>query len=132
MKRAIYLSLMVVLIVACLLAAVSCGTSSPTTPKTDTRVKPTGTETPGPDYKPFAVTIKDMAFSPATVEVAIGTTVTWTNEDFISHTATSRTGIFDSGTMSKGSTFSYTFTAAGNFEYYCIPHPSMIGHVIVK
>jgi plastocyanin len=133
MKRALYLSLLGVLVIMGLLAAVSCGSSTATTkPGGGLQTSPPPGTTTGPDIKPFAVTIKDMAFSPATVEVAIGTTVTWTNEDSLTHTVTSRTGIFDSGSMSKGMIFSHTFNNVGDFEYFCSIHTSMVGHIIVK
>jgi len=118
--------LAVILVLFGLLGAVSCGSTSPSSPAV---THPAGTTAPAVSA---AVKIKDFAYSPATIEVAIGATVTWTNEDSIIHTVTSRTGVFDSGSMSRGSNFSHTFVEAGNFEYYCIPHPSMVGHVIVK
>lgn len=139
MKKVIVYVIAGVLILAGLAAAVSCGTSSPTAtstpPKTDTQVKPPPGGTTGPDFTPAPtaeVVIKDLAFSPATITVAAGTTVTWTNQDSVSHTVTSSTGIFDSGTLSKGAEFSYTFNNAGDFEYYCSIHTTMVGHVIVE
>ncbi len=71
----------------------------------------------------------------------VGTTVVWTNDDAIAHTVTSGTsdgsrgsadGIFDSGFMNTGDTFSYTFDEPGEFPYFCLPHPWMIGKVIVE
>jgi len=132
MKRVLYLSLLGVLIIVGLLAVVSCSSSSATTPKTGTPTSPPPGGTTGPDIKPVAVEIKGFAFSPATVNVSIGTTVTWTNNDSATHTVTSTTGAFESGNMSNGSTFSHTFTAVGDFEYHCSIHTSMVGHVIVK
>jgi len=132
MKKTLYLALLYVLVIAGLLAAASCGTSSTTTPGTGAQTSPPPGGTTGPDFKPAAVTIQDFAFSPATITVAIGTTVTWTNEDSATHTVTSKTGLFNSGELSNGASFSYTFTAAGDYEYYCSIHPSMVGHVIVK
>jgi plastocyanin len=78
------------------------------------------------------VDIKNFAFSPVTVTISNGQTVTWTNMDSVSHTVTSTTGVFDSGPISPGQTFSYTFNNAGTFEYSCTIHPSMQhGKVIV-
>lgn len=116
MKRVIYTLLAALLVLAGLTGAASCGGQTATT-------TPAGGDT---------VSIKDFAFNPATITVSVGTTVTWTNEDSATHTVTSRTGAFDSGNMSKGSHFSHTFDAAGDYEYYCAIHPSMVGHVIVK
>jgi plastocyanin len=78
------------------------------------------------------VTISGFAFSPATLNISIGTTVTWTNEDSVNHTVTSPSAGFDSGTLANGTTFSHTFNAAGDFEYHCTIHSSMVGHIIVK
>ncbi len=78
------------------------------------------------------VDIKNFAFNPVTVTVSTGQTVTWTNMDSVSHTITSTTGVFNSGPISPGKTFSYTFNSAGTFEYSCTIHPSMQhGNVIV-
>lgn len=78
------------------------------------------------------VEIKNFAFNPVTIIISKGQTVTWTNMDSAPHTVTSTSGIFDSGSIGNGQTFSYTFNTAGTFEYSCIVHPSMQhGKVIV-
>ncbi len=69
-----------------------------------------------------SVTIQNYAFDPGNLTVKTGTTVTWTNMDSVNHTVTSDTGLFDSGELGKGGTFSYTFDKAGVYTYYCIPH----------
>lgn len=79
-----------------------------------------------------AASIEDFAFAPAELEVAVGTTITWTNNDVAPHTVTSSEGVFDSARMDPGETFSYTFTEAGEFPYFCIFHPGMQGTVIVS
>ncbi|OGN99050.1 MAG: hypothetical protein A2Y58_00450 [Chloroflexi bacterium RBG_13_51_52] len=138
MNRAIILIALGVLLISTLIAVVSCSTSSQpssTAPNTDTQTKPPPGGTPGNDFTPganIAVIIEGLAFSPSTITVDAGTTVTWTNQDTVNHTVTSRMGIFDSGIMSRGSSFSRTFTNFGDFEYYCTLHPNMVGHVIVK
>lgn len=82
----------------------------------------------------------DTAYDPLTLTIEAGTTVRWTNDDSIAHTVTSGTsdgaagtadGVFDSGFMNTGDTFSYTFEEVGEYGYYCIPHPWMRGTVIV-
>ena len=83
------------------------------------------------------VTIKDFAYSPKELTVAVGTTVTWTNEDTTAHTVTADNGTFDSKNMDQGATFSFTFTQAGTFAYYCTYHggpggKGMSGTVIVQ
>ncbi len=78
------------------------------------------------------VTVQNFAFNPVTITISKGQTVTWTNMDNVPHTVTSTTGVFDSGSISSGQTFSYTFNNAGTFEYSCTIHPSIPhGTVIV-
>jgi len=78
-----------------------------------------------------AVSIKGFAFVPKAVSVAAGTTVTWTNHDSANHTATSDTGVWDSGVIAPGKSYSYTFKTAGSFPYHCKIHKSMKGTVAV-
>ena len=78
-----------------------------------------------------AVTIRDFSFSPATVTVEAGDTVTWHNAGPSPHSATADDGSFDTGILSKGESGSHTFTRAGTFTYYCGPHPSMKGTIRV-
>lgn len=78
------------------------------------------------------VIISNLNFSPASLTVNSGTTVTWLNNEDITHTVTSNTAVFDSGDMGKGKTYSYTFLVAGTYLYYCAYHPGMTGIIIVK
>jgi plastocyanin len=83
-----------------------------------------------------AVTIKGIAFSPATLTVDKGTVVTFTNNDSVTHTVTSgasrtKDGKFDQQ-ISGGNDGSVTFDTAGTFEYFCQIHSSMKGTVVVK
>jgi plastocyanin len=71
------------------------------------------------------------SYNPNPVEVKVGETVTWINDDSVIHTATSTDGTFDSGIMRKGQSFSYTFDTAGEYPYYCTLHPNMVGTVVV-
>jgi plastocyanin len=71
------------------------------------------------------------SFSPNPVEVKVGETVTWINDDSGRHTLTSKDGIFNSGIMGKGQSFSFTFNKAGEYPYFCSPHPNMVGTVVV-
>jgi plastocyanin len=77
-----------------------------------------------------AVSIVDFAFSPPTINIAVGETVTWTNNGTFLHTST-RTLMWDSGDLSPGGQFSFTFNAAGSFSYFCSRHASMMGTVNV-
>lgn len=71
------------------------------------------------------------SFSPNPVEVKVGETVRWVNDDSQGHTVTSKDGTFDSGIMGKGQSFSHTFDSAGEYQYFCEPHPTMVGTVVV-
>lgn len=95
-----------------------------------TTVTPEVTVSPSGDDD-FKVEIEDFAFSPATLTVKVGTTVTWTNKDNVGHTATSDTGVFDSGMLQKGESYSFTFSQAGTYPYFCAPHPYMVGTIVV-
>jgi plastocyanin len=77
------------------------------------------------------VTVADMAFSPASVRVGMGESVTWTFRDTISHTATSDDGFFDTGATSGGASRSVRFPSAGSFAYHCSFHSTMHGRVTV-
>jgi plastocyanin len=71
------------------------------------------------------------SFSPNPVEVQVGETVTWINDDSGRHTVTSEDGAFDSGMLGNGRSFSFTFDKAGEYPYFCGPHRSMVGTVVV-
>jgi plastocyanin len=71
------------------------------------------------------------SFSPNPVEVKVGETVTWINDDSGRHTVTSKNGVFDSGMMGKGQSFSFIFDKTGEYSYDCSPHPNMVGTVVV-
>jgi plastocyanin len=79
-----------------------------------------------------AVTIANFAFGPASLSVAAGTTVTWTNNDSAAHTATADDGSFDSSTIAPGATFSQAFDTAGTFAYHCAIHPNMTATIEVS
>jgi plastocyanin len=79
-----------------------------------------------------AVKIDNFVFGPQAITVPVGTTVTWTNSDDIPHTAVSTDGVFKSKVMDPDEKFSYTFTKAGTYSYYCSVHPKMTSQVVVK
>jgi plastocyanin len=79
------------------------------------------------------VSMEGIAFEPADVTVAVGDTVTWTNNDSVPHDVTADS--FSSGEpggMSGGDTFEHTFDEAGTFDYVCTVHPGMEGSVVVE
>jgi plastocyanin len=68
-----------------------------------------------------------MAFQPAELTVHIGETVEWENQDLVSHTTTSNTGVWDSGPLAPDEKFTFVFNALGDFPYHCSFHPEMTG-----
>jgi plastocyanin len=68
------------------------------------------------------VEIEDFQFRPKVLVIRAGTTVKWSNKDVAVHTATSDTGLWDSGSLANGEEYFFTFTEPGVYPYYCIPH----------
>ena len=79
-----------------------------------------------------SITIDNMAFNSSSIAVKAGTTVTWTNNESITHTVTADDASFDSGNMKQGDKFTHTFNTAGTFSYHCKYHSSMTGSVSVS
>ena len=77
------------------------------------------------------VKIDNFSFTPQTLTIAVGTTVTWTNRDDIPHTVVSTDGVFKSKVRDTDEKFSYTFTKAGTYPYFCSVHPKMTGKIVV-
>jgi amicyanin len=81
----------------------------------------------------YQVTIDNFSFGPSTMTVPVGGTVTWTNQDDVPHNVVSTDGkTLKSPVLDTDQKFSYTFTAAGAYPYYCAIHPKMTGKVIVQ
>src|SRR5216683_2535558 len=76
------------------------------------------------------IKIDNFSFGPAELTVAVGTTVTWTNHDDIPHTVVSTDKVFKSKVLDTDEKFSYTFSKAGTYPYFCSIHPKMTGKVI--
>ena len=82
------------------------------------------------------VWIKNLSFIPDSLNIPVGTTVTWINQDSTAYTVTSKDTLnseilFDSGSISPHDTFNYTFNSSGVFHYYCIKHPRLMNGVII-
>jgi plastocyanin len=77
------------------------------------------------------VIVDNFSFTPSTLAVPIGATVTWTNHDDIPHNVVSTEKKFASPVLDTDEKFSHTFAAAGSFKYYCSIHPRMTGRVVV-
>ena len=129
-----------VLLAACGGAATTTPASTPTTAPTTPTTVPTNTPTTAPASTPTtappstgnSVSIANFAFSPQTLTVKAGTKVTWTNKDSVTHTVTADKGAFNSGPLSPGNTFSFTFTQAGTYSYHCSIHTSMMATIVVQ
>jgi plastocyanin len=76
--------------------------------------------------------LRGMAFAPNRIEIAAGTTITWTNNDPLAHTITADDRSWDSGEIAPGQTWSHTFTQPGEFAFHCTPHPFMRGVLVVR
>jgi plastocyanin len=127
------------------LALAGCGTSSaaghaapqtaaPTTAMPSMSMPVTVPPTTGPASAPIATTtvgIENFAFSPTTITVRVGATVTWTNKDADPHTVTARDKAFGSPTLTTGQSFSHTFSTPGSYPYLCTIHPFMTAVVVV-
>lgn len=77
--------------------------------------------------KTHTVKIEGMIFSPPTLTISPGDTVTWINNDLVEHTATAADGRFDSKMIAAGKAWKQTFKASGDFPYVCKYHPTMKG-----
>lgn len=98
---------------------------------------PPATSTPAPPPGSSAsntVAMSGMTFYPVQITVKVGTTVTWTNNDGYAHTATSDSGLWDTGAIAGGHSASHQFTTAGTYPYHCTYHAAMgmKGTVIVQ
>lgn len=79
-----------------------------------------------------AMNLTDDAYGTNPLVIQQGTTVKWTNGDTVEHTATSDTGVWDSGNIAPGSDFSFKFDNVGSFPYHCTIHPGMVGEIKVE
>ena len=110
------------LLVATALVLAACGSSASSAPSA---AAPAGSSAGG------AVAIVDFAFQPASISVARGTTVTWTNTGATAHTVTADDASFDSGNVDVGKTFTTTANTAGTIAYHCTIHPQMKATIVV-
>jgi plastocyanin len=135
---------------AAALALAACGSSSSTTAATSTPTattasgpSPSATAAAGPSTGPAAsapsgstvkVTMKNLAFSPATIQVKSGQTIVFTNDDSPAHNVTWVSGpkFTPSSTLNPGASFTLKVTQAGTIHYYCSIHPFMKGTIVVS
>jgi plastocyanin len=78
------------------------------------------------------VVIKDFMFTPLSLTVKAGSTVTWANKDDEPHTVVGDTGLFSSGAVDTGETFTFKFDKPGTYHFTCSIHPRMVGTIVVE
>jgi plastocyanin len=132
------LSLRLVGISSLLILTIGCG-GGYSSSSTSSSPSPVPSPTPAPAGPSSSVVIPtgaeslaDKAYAPDDVIVSVGDTVTWANTDSIAHTSTSNVSGWNSGTITPGGRFSFTFQKSGTFPYHCTIHPGMVGTVVVR
>jgi len=85
-----------------------------------------------PQPQTHTVTIEGLRFQPDVLTVAPGDTIVWVNKDLVPHTATSKTGGFDSKVIQADESWSYTIRKTGDFAYICTFHPTMTAMLRVR
>ena len=125
-----------VLAVGVLIALVGCSSASTAAPSTAaSAAAPSAARSAAasaPAAGGAAVTIKDFAFNPQTIQAKVGDTITWTNNDSTAHTVTLDDKSVDSGSVAPSATFSHAFTQAGTFTYHCEIHKQMTATITVS
>ncbi len=127
-RKVVVAGVVVLALLALSLVASSCGGTG----GTGTTTAQSTPSTSGGAGGGAEVVMKNLAFTPASVTIKVGESVTWTNEDSTNHTVVADNGEFTSDQLANGATFSFTFDKAGTYLYHCSIHPSMKGTVIVQ
>ena len=78
------------------------------------------------------IKIDNFSFAPQQITVVVGTTVVWVNNDDVPHTVVGSHQEFRSKALDTNDQFSFTFTKAGTFDYFCSVHPMMTGKIVVQ
>ena len=120
-----------VAVLALLALATGCGSNNGGASPSATAAPPatSGSATPSGGS---TVEINNFMFTPMSLTVPVGATVTWKFDDSTQHTVTADDNSFASSPMGSGQTFTHTFTTAGTVPYHCSIHPSMTATIIVK
>jgi amicyanin len=108
------------------LAAVALGVAAPASSAIQPPAASAGAMAPN------TIAIDNFTFGPQAVTVPVGTTVTWVNRDDIPHTVVAVDKSFKSKVLDTDDKFSFTFTKAGTYDYFCSIHPHMTGKVVVR
>jgi len=81
---------------------------------------------------PLEVRVDNFTFGPDALTVPVNSTVTWVNKDDLPHVIASADGVFKSKALDTDDKYSYTFTKAGTYAYFCSIHPKMVGKIVVQ
>jgi len=93
---------------------------------------PTRAKSEEPKSASMQVNVDNFTFGPDTLTVPANSTVTWVNKDDVPHVIASKDGLFKSKALDTDDKYSYTFTKAGTYSYYCSVHPKMVGKIVVQ
>jgi plastocyanin len=78
------------------------------------------------------IQVDNFTFGPATLTVPVNSVVTWVNKDDLPHVIASNDGVFKSKALDTDDKYSYTFSKAGTYPYFCSIHPKMVGKIVVQ
>jgi plastocyanin len=95
-------------------------------------LQPTRARSAAANSSPTEVRVDNFSFGPETLTVHPPSTVTWVNKDDVPHVIASNEGLFKSKALDTDDQYSYTFTKAGTYAYYCSIHPKMVGKIVVQ
>jgi len=93
---------------------------------------PTRAKSDDTHASPAEVRVDNFSFGPDTLTVPANSTVIWVNKDDVPHVIASNDGLFKSKALDTDDKYSYTFSKAGTYSYYCSIHPKMVGKVVVQ
>ena len=133
MRKSMLLVIIIVLILVG--GALALNHKSANTPPASQSQSQTNTTSSNQASATGSIDIRNMMFTPSQITVQKGGTVTWTNNDSMTHTVVddlSNVGGPSSGDIAPGATYSFTFNKTGSFQYHCSIHPSMRGTIVVK
>lgn len=95
-------------------------------------LQPTRARSKGAKSSATEVRVDNFTFAPQALTVPLNSTVTWVNKDDVPHVIASNDGLFKSKALDTDDNYSYTFSKAGTYSYYCSVHPKMVGKIVVQ
>ena len=87
---------------------------------------------PAPAARIVRTGMRNITYLQSRIEITVGSTIEWKNNDPLAHTVTATDKSFDSGNIMPGQTWKHTFTKPGTYSFYCTPHPFMKGVIVVR